>query len=267
MALPRTHPLDSIDQSRALAPLAPMPLVALRTARGAPQRARLNNSPATAGWVAAGGGRAPLNPAKLPPHSARPRLPASTQRRPRSSWLDDAKALLFKLAWRRLPAPARPPAACVRRVPAAGSCVVPMNRHSTGRCAPPLPRCLGRDSTPDGPPAQTPRACTHAPLHRPRAAPSRRVAVTRALWHFTTSLYIRLHPPAPSVKTATMLMAMRTLALAALPMLTHAHSNVIVPRPRNAIDALTDSRFGSCSVGKGCAPLNDGRGHCGYGQR
>ena len=186
MALPRTHPLDSIDQSRALAPLAPMPLVALRTARGAPQRARLNNSPATAGWVAAGGGRAPLNPAKLPPHSARPRLPASTQRRPRSSWLDDAKALLFKLAWRRLPAPARPPAACVRRVPAAGSCVVPMNRHSTRAAA--HRRCLGRDSTPDGPPAQTPRACTHAPntpmhpasLHRPRAA-SRRVAVTRAL--------------------------------------------------------------------------------------
>ena len=182
MALPRTHPLDSIDQSRALAPLAPMPLVALRTARGAPQRARLNNSPATAGWVAAGGGRAPLNPAKLPPHSARPRLPASTQRRPRSSWLDDAKALLFKLAWRRLPAPARPPAACVRRVPAAGSCVVPMNtsRHSTGRCAPPVPRPgfdAGRSTRSD--PARLHPCippCTGRAQRR-----SRRVAVTRAL--------------------------------------------------------------------------------------
>ena len=57
---------------------------------------------------------------------------------------------------------------------------------------------------------------------------------------------------------------MKTLALAALPMAL-AHSNVLVPRPRNAVDALTDPRFGSCGVGKGCAPLNDGTGHCGYG--
>lgn len=63
---------------------------------------------------------------------------------------------------------------------------------------------------------------------------------------------------------ARMLSMQATLALAALPMAL-AHSNVLVPRPRNAVDALTDPRFGSCSVGKGCAPLNDGTGHCGYG--
>lgn len=62
-----------------------------------------------------------------------------------------------------------------------------------------------------------------------------------------------------------MMLTMRTLALAVLPMLAAAHSNVLVPRPRNAVDALTDPRFGSCSVGKGCAPLNDGTGHCAYG--
>ena len=50
-------------------------------------------------------------------------------------------------------------------------------------------------------------------------------------------------------------MALKAIALAALPLLAAAHSNVIIPRPRNSIDALTDSRFGSCSLGKGCSPL------------
>ena len=72
--------------------------------------------------------------------------------------------------------------------------------------------------------------------------------------------------PAPAGGTAApQTMMVRTLALSALPMLAAAHSNVLVPRPRNAVDALTDPRFGSCGVGKGCAPLNDGTGHCGYG--
>ena len=58
---------------------------------------------------------------------------------------------------------------------------------------------------------------------------------------------------------------MRALALAGLSLLAAAHSNVLIPRPRNAIDALTDPRFGSCGMGKGCAPLNNGEGHCAYG--
>ena len=53
-----------------------------------------------------------------------------------------------------------------------------------------------------------------------------------------------------------------TALLVALPSLAAAHSNDIIPRPRNSIDALTDKRFGSCSLGHGCAPLNDGEGHC-----
>eukprot|EP00658_Telonema_sp_P-2_P085549 TRINITY_DN977_c0_g2_i1.p1 TRINITY_DN977_c0_g2~~TRINITY_DN977_c0_g2_i1.p1 ORF type:complete len:373 (+),score=31.12 TRINITY_DN977_c0_g2_i1:132-1250(+) len=60
-------------------------------------------------------------------------------------------------------------------------------------------------------------------------------------------------------------MAIRVALLTSLPFLVAAHSNVIVPRPRNAIDALTDPRFGSCSLGHGCAPLNNGQGHCDYG--
>jgi hypothetical protein len=59
---------------------------------------------------------------------------------------------------------------------------------------------------------------------------------------------------------------MRSMALAALPVFAAAHSNVIIPRPRNAVDALTDKRFGSCSLGKGCSPLENGQGHCAYGQ-
>jgi hypothetical protein len=58
---------------------------------------------------------------------------------------------------------------------------------------------------------------------------------------------------------------MRALALAGLSLLAAAHSNVLIPRPRNAVDALTDPRFGSCGMGKGCAPLNNGEGHCAYG--
>ena len=54
-------------------------------------------------------------------------------------------------------------------------------------------------------------------------------------------------------------------ALVALPLLVAGHSNVIVPRPRNSIDALTDPRFGSCKLGKGCSPLETGKGVCGYG--
>jgi len=67
--------------------------------------------------------------------------------------------------------------------------------------------------------------------------------------------------PAPS-RILTML---KTVSLSTLPLLLLAHSNVIIPKPRNAIDALTDARFGSCAVGKGCAPLNNGKGKCGYG--
>ena len=58
------------------------------------------------------------------------------------------------------------------------------------------------------------------------------------------------------------MMMAHALALASFPLLVTAHSNVIVPRPRNAVDALTDKRFGSCGLGKGCAPLNNGKGHC-----
>ena len=67
-------------------------------------------------------------------------------------------------------------------------------------------------------------------------------------------------------------MLLRAAALAAVPLLAAAHSTVIIPRPRNAVDALTDPRFGSChgpdstGVGKGCAPLNNGKGKCAYGQ-
>ena len=67
-------------------------------------------------------------------------------------------------------------------------------------------------------------------------------------------------------------MLLRAAALAALPLLAASHSTVIIPRPRNAVDALTDPRFGSChgpdanGVGKGCAPLNNGKGKCAYGQ-
>ena len=58
---------------------------------------------------------------------------------------------------------------------------------------------------------------------------------------------------------------MKFAALLSLPLLAAAHSNVIVPKPRNAVDALTDARFGSCTASKGCSPLENGKGHCAYG--
>eukprot|EP01050_Picozoa_sp_SAG11_P033697 SAG11_NODE_11565_length_752_cov_1.343032_1_plen_185_part_10 len=59
--------------------------------------------------------------------------------------------------------------------------------------------------------------------------------------------------------------AMKVATLLSLPFLAAAHSNVIVPKPRNAIDALTDPRFGSCTSNKGCSPLENGKGLCAYG--
>lgn len=49
-------------------------------------------------------------------------------------------------------------------------------------------------------------------------------------------------------------------ALLALPLLASAHSNVIIPKPRNAIDAGTDPRFGNDTF-----PKKDGTGVCHYG--
>jgi hypothetical protein len=43
----------------------------------------------------------------------------------------------------------------------------------------------------------------------------------------------------------------------ALPLLASAHSNLIIPRPRNSIDATTDPRFGPNKF-----PQNDGKGTC-----
>eukprot|EP01048_Picozoa_sp_COSAG05_P007746 COSAG05_NODE_557_length_8701_cov_28.619972_6_plen_115_part_00 len=59
---------------------------------------------------------------------------------------------------------------------------------------------------------------------------------------------------------------MKVATLLSLPLLAAAHSNVIIPKPRNAIDALTDPRFGSCTATKGCSPRENGKGKCNYGE-
>jgi len=55
--------------------------------------------------------------------------------------------------------------------------------------------------------------------------------------------------------------ALVAAALAALPLLVAAHSNLIIPRPRNSIDASTDPRF----MGSNKFPLENGKGTCAYG--
>jgi len=52
-----------------------------------------------------------------------------------------------------------------------------------------------------------------------------------------------------------------TICLLALPLLAATHSNLIIPRPRNSIDATTDPRFGNNKF-----PTYDGKSNCAYGE-